>query len=237
MDSDCTTFELAASPPELAVLGFGSCERHSAHLPLCTDCFFAARVAAEAARTLGAFMLPPLPYSTSLEHRGFAGTVSLRPDTLKSLVWDIAAGALEWGIRYLVLLNAHGGNFVLNPAAREWNMDGRRPHLFLVDFFHGLADTGVNLHAGEVETSLMLHLAPEKVRRDQVEDFVPDWGRQDLTHLGMKRISPRGVWGYPSRADPGKGERWFRQAVDYSVGRVRALIRAVQDAPGPDPLR
>lgn len=88
-----------------------------------------------------------------------------------------------------------------------------------------------------METSLRLHLAPEKGRRDQVEDFVPDWSRQDLTPLGMKRISPRGVWRHPSGADPGKGERWFRQAVDYSVGRVRALIQTFQEAPGPEPLR
>jgi creatinine amidohydrolase len=231
MDTDCTTVELAASPPQIALLGVGSCEQHSAHLPLCTDYFFAARIAAEAAARLDAFLLPALPYSTSLEHQGFAGTVSLRPETLKVLVWDIAAATARWGVRYLVLLNAHGGNFILNPAAREWNMDERAPRLLLVDFFAGLRDIAPNLHAGEVETSLMLHLAPEKVRLSERRDFVPRWGREDLTHLGMKRISPQGVWGNPSRATAAKGEAWLREAVQYTVDRVRALVEAFEETP------
>jgi creatinine amidohydrolase len=231
MNTDCTTFELEASPPEVAILGIGSCEQHSAHLPLCTDCFFAGRIAAEVARELKAFELPALPYSTSLEHRGFAGTVSLSPETLKGLVWDIAAAVASWGVHYLVLLNAHGGNFILNPAARQWNMDGRNPRLLLVDFFAGLQNIAPNLHAGEVETSLMLHLAPEKVRLELREDFVPSLGREDLTHLGMKRMSPRGVWGYPSRASAEKGEHWFREAVGYSVSRVRTLVAAFEHGP------
>jgi creatinine amidohydrolase len=230
MDTDCTTVELAASTPRIAFLGVGSCEQHAAHLPLCTDYFFASRIAAEAAARLEAFVLPPLPYSTSLEHQGFAGTVSLRPETLKSLVWDIAAGAGRWGVRYLVLLNAHGGNFILNPAAREWNMDERVPRLLLVDFFAGLKDIAPNLHAGEVETSLMLHLAPEKVRLSARQDFVPSWSREDLTHLGMKRISPRGVWGNPSRATAAKGQAWLEEAVGYTVERVRTLVAAFGEA-------
>jgi creatinine amidohydrolase len=188
-------------------------------------------VAAEVARELDAFELLALPYSTSLEHRGFAGTVSLSPETLKGLVWDVAAAVGAWGVRYLVLLNAHGGNFILNPAARQWNMDGRWPRLLLVDFFAGLQNTAPNLHAGEVETSLMLYLAPDKVRLELREDFVPRLGREDLTHLGMKRMSPRGVWGHPSRADAGKGERWFREAVDYATARVRTLVEAMGEAP------
>jgi creatinine amidohydrolase len=235
MDTNCTTFELEAAPPQVAVLGIGSCEQHSGHLPLCTDFFFAARIAAEVAKVLEAFELAPLPYSTSLEHRGFAGTVSLRPETLKHLVWDIAAAAGSWGVGYLVLLNAHGGNFILNPTAREWNMDGRKPRLLLVDFFAGLGNIAPNLHAGEVETSLMLYLAPDKVRMDRREDFVPTLGREDLTHLGMKRMSPRGVWGYPSRASADKGERWFREAVDYSATRVRTLIEASEHSPEKSP--
>ena len=238
MNTDCTTFELESSPREVAVLGIGSCEQHSAHLPLCTDCYFAGRIAAEAARELDAFELPALPYSTSLEHRGFAGTVSLSPEILKGLVWDVAAAVALWGVRYLVLLNAHGGNFILNPAARQWNMDARTPRLLLVDFFAGLENTAPNLHAGEVETSLMLYLAPEKVRMDRREDFVPALGREDLTHLGMKRMSPRGVWGNPTRADAQKGERWFREAVDYSVARVRTLVEAFeQTSEGESPAR
>jgi creatinine amidohydrolase len=218
-----TAPELEARAHDTAVLGIGSFEQHSSHLPLETDFFFASRISRAVAENLEAVLLHPLPYSTSLEHLGFAGTVTLKPDTLKNVIWDIAASVGRWGVRFLALVNAHGGNFILNPAARQWNMEGRSPWIMLIDFYAGLSDIGQNLHAGEVETSMMLHLAPERVGKRKPQDFVPTWGRPDLTHLGMKRISPTGIWGYPSRASAEKGEKWFHEAVDYCVGRITTL--------------
>jgi creatinine amidohydrolase len=218
-----TSAEIGGAGTDTAILGIGSLEQHSLHLPVETDFFFASRVSREAAERLEALLLNPLPYYTSLEHLDFAGTVTLKPETLKAVVWDIAESVGRWGIRYLVLLNAHGGNFCLIPTARQWNMDRKIPHLLLVDFFSGLSDMGDNLHAGEVETSMMLHLAPERVRADKPEDFVPRWSRADLTHFGMRGISPTGVWGYPSRGSAAKGAKWFAAAVEYSVQRIRSL--------------
>jgi creatinine amidohydrolase len=221
-----TSPEIGGAGRDTAILGIGSLEQHSLHLPVETDFFFASRVSREVAERLEAVLLNPLPYSTSLEHLDFAGTVTLKPETLRAVVWDIAESVLRWGIRYLVLLNAHGGNFCLIPTARQWNMDKKIPHLLLVEFFSGLSDTGDNLHAGEVETSMMLHLAPERVRTDKPEDFVPEWSRADLTHFGMRGISPTGVWGYPSRGTAEKGAKWFAEAVEYSVQRIRSLKHA-----------
>jgi creatinine amidohydrolase len=220
-----TSSEVAQSQCDTAVLGVGSFEQHSHHLPLETDFFFARRISEEVARRLDAFCLNPLPYSSSLEHRGFAGTVLLKPDTVKRVIWDIAQSVSDWGIVYLAVLNCHGGNFILNPAIREWNMEGRLPHTMLIDFYVGLAETGNDLHAGSVETSLMLYLAPEMVREELARDFMPEDGREDLTHFGMRAISPEGVWGYPSEATREKGERWFREAVEYCVGKIRGLKR------------
>jgi creatinine amidohydrolase len=223
-----TSPEIGEAGRDTAILGIGSLEQHSLHLPVETDFFFASRVSREVAESLDAVLLNPLPYSTSLEHLGFAGTVTLKPETLRYVVRDIAESVLRWGIRYLVLLNAHGGNFCLIPAAREWNMDKKLPRLLLVDFFSGLSEMGDNLHAGEVETSMMLHLCPERVRADKPEDFVPEWSRADLTHFGMKGISPTGVWGCPSRATAEKGAKWFAEAVEYSVRRIRSLKEAFE---------
>ena len=221
-----TAPEIGDGARDTAILGIGSLEQHSLHLPVETDFFFASRISRAAADRLDAMLLNPLPYSTSLEHIGFAGTVTLKPETLRAVVWDIAESVNRWGIRFLVLLNAHGGNFCLIPAARQWNMDKKLPHLLLVDFFSGLSDVGANLHAGEIETSMMLHLAPERVRAEKPEDFIPEWSRADLTHFGMRGVSPTGVWGYPSRATAEKGARWFAEAVEYSVQRIRLLKEA-----------
>jgi len=221
-----TTIEIGKAGCDTAILGIGSCEQHSIHLPVETDYFFAEHISREVANRLQAVLLHTLPYSTSLEHLGFAGTVTLKPETLGRVVCDIADSVGRWAIRYLVLLNAHGGNFCLNPTARQWNMDGKRPHLLLVDFFASLSGIGDNLHAGEMETSMMLYLSAERVRSDKPADFVPKWSRADLTHLGMKGISPTGVWGYPSRANAEKGEKWFAESIEYSVERIRILKNA-----------
>jgi creatinine amidohydrolase len=223
-----TTAEIGGAGCDTAILGIGSFEQHSLHLPVETDFFFASQVSREVAERLEALLLHPLPYSTSLEHLDFAGTVTLKPETLRAVVWDIAESVNRWGIRYLVLLNAHGGNFCLIPTARQWNMDKKLPRLLLVDFFSGLSDVGDNLHAGEVETSMMLHLSPERVRSDKPEDFVPEWSRADLTHFGMRGISPSGVWGLPSRATAEKGAKWFAEAAEYSVQRIRSLKQAFE---------
>ena len=165
-----------------------------------------------------------------MTHKGFAGTVYLRPETVMRVVRDIAESVGNWGVRYLAVLNFHGGNFILNPTIHEWNMDGRRPRLLHVDVYNGFSDMAPNLHACEVETSLMLHLAPERVRMDLRRDFVPERGREDITHFGVKGLSPEGVWGYPTRATAEKGRKWFEEAVRYSVRRVEELVRGFEAA-------
>ena len=224
-----TTYECAEGAGTTAVLGVGACEQHSHHLPLETDYLLSLHLGRAVAERLGAFLLNPLPYSTSLCHRGFAGTVTLRPDTLRRVVWEIAESVESWGVRYLLLVNCHGGNFVLDPTVREWNMDDRSPFLIMVDGFSGIADLPGDLHSGEGETSIMLYLEPEAVRMDRAVDFVPEHPREDLRHLGMRGISPEGVWGRATAADAVKGKAWFAAAVDRCVDRYE-MVRTAFDA-------
>jgi creatinine amidohydrolase len=223
LDTASTAPEIEAAKPDLAVVGVGSVEQHSAHLPVDTDYLIAARAAPVVAERLGALSLPALPYSVCIEHRGFAGVVALTPDTVRRIAWDIAESVGRWGVRHLAFVTFHGGNFILNPAAREWNMDGRSPKIFWVDFYAGLSDVGQNLHACEVETSIMLHLAPERVHRERAVDFVPSWLREDITVFGMKRLTPTGVWGYPTRGTAEKGRRWFEEGIAKSAAKIARL--------------
>ncbi len=227
-----TTFEIEKSGKDTAVLGVGSFEQHSYHLPVETDFVIASKVSYEVARRIDAMFLNPLPYSVSLEHVGFSGTILLRPDTLKRVVRDIAESVSLWGIKYLLLLNFHGGNFILNPTAREWNMEGKAPIILLLDFYLGIKGMAPNLHAGEVETSLMLYFNPEVVRLDRAVDFIPEFGREDLTHFGMKGLTPGGVWGYATRATREKGKRWFEEGTKYLVERYTNLRRKLESVSG-----
>lgn len=224
MDTYSTTFEIEKAPHPLAILGIGAIEQHSRHLPISTDYDIAVALSQAVAERLQAFLLPPLPYSDSLVHRGFAGTVYVRPLTLRQLIHDIAESLGEWKVRHLGILNCHGGNFILNPTIREWNLDCRQPQLLHVEVYEGLRDVmGPNLHACEVETSLMLYLKPEVVRMERAADFIPPHPRSDLSHLSMKTLSSQGVWGYPTKATAEKGKAFFDTLVKYCASRIQEL--------------
>jgi len=224
---DNTAFEIGDAHPGTAVLGIGSVEQHSLHLPVDTDYTIAQAVTPRIAEALDAFCLRVLPYSVCLEHRGFPATVILKPLTLRAVVYDIAESLGLWGVSRLVLVNCHGGNFILNPAAREWNMDAKSPVIIPVEFYAGLSGMGRNLHSCEVETSIMLHLCPDRVHMDRARDFVPDCAREDLTWLGFHRLTPTGVWGYPTRATAEKGKRWMEEGVAGAAAKARAAIDAL----------
>ena len=225
MTFDNTSFEILEASPLLAILGIGAFEQHSHHLPVETDYLLAKHLSSDVAARLGAFLLNPLPYSTSLEHLGFAGTVTLRPETLGNVIKDIAYSLGRFAVRYLAVLNCHGGNFVLNPVIREWNLTGASPAIMLIE---GLTlKSGYpegELHSGEMETSIMQYLEPDLVKLDRAVDFVPDALRPDLTHFGMKGLSPEGVWGRPTRATREKGERWYRESIETAVEMIETCL-------------
>lgn len=221
---DRTAFEIRDASPKTAILGIGAFEQHSRHLPVDTDFVIASEISRRVAERLGAFLLHPLPYSDSTVHRGFAGTVYLRPLTLRQVLHDIGESLAEWGVRTLGIINCHGGNFILNPAVREWNMDGRLPRMMHIEVFNALAGTaGPNLHACEIETSIMLSLKPDLVHLDRAVDFVPSEARADLSHFGMRRITPEGVWGLPTEGGAEKGRLYLDRLVEYAASQIPRL--------------
>ena len=124
----------------------------------------------------------------------------------------------------MCVLNFHGGNFILNQAIREWNLDGRFPRMMHLDVYNALAETtGSNLHACDLETSAMLRLKPDLVHQDRAADFVPSNPGSDLTHFSMRELAPDGAWGYPSRATAEKGERILEELVAYGAERILRL--------------
>ncbi|MFQ3620946.1 MAG: creatininase family protein [Spirochaetales bacterium] len=226
MNTSNYTFELEKNPPSLAILGVGAIEQHGDHLPISTDYLIAQEVSFRVAEQIQAFLLPAIPYSDSLVHRGFAGTVYLKPQTLRSIIQDIGESLSLWKVKYCALLNCHGGNFILIPTVREWNLEGRIPKFFYIDAYSPLGEVmEKNVHACEVETSLLLYLQADSVRMEKAKDYVPDLPRPDLSHFSMKTLCPGGVWGYPSKATAEKGKFYFEKMVDYAVNRLHSLIQ------------
>ncbi|MFG2312253.1 creatininase family protein [Streptomyces sp. NPDC048566] len=198
---------------QIAVLPVGSLEQHGAHLPLTTDTLVACAIAREIAAAHPVQLLPPVTISCSHEHADWPGTVSISAVTLYAVVRDIAASLRRSGVDALVVVNGHGGNYVLGNVVQESAGTGTRMALFPAaeDWQEACERAGVrtsllsDMHAGEIETSILLHAHPESVGAGyETSDAVAD-DRRHLLTLGMAAYTESGVIGRPSRASAEKG--------------------------------
>ncbi|MEV6740573.1 creatininase family protein [Streptomyces sp. NPDC051104] len=206
---------------QVAVLPVGSFEQHGPYLPLATDTLVACAIARELAAAYPVHLLPPVTISCSHEHAAWPGTVSISSVTLHAVVRDIAASLERSGVGALVLVNGHGGNYVLGNVVQEGNAvrdssgSGVRMALFPApeDWEAARERAGVrtsllsDMHAGEIETSILLHCHPELVRPGhETTDFIAD-DRRHLLTLGMSAYTESGVIGRPSLASADKGKQ------------------------------
>lgn len=163
----------------VVILPIGAVEQHGHHLPLLTDTIIVNRILDAALAALpddvAAWALPTLPYGKSNEHTGFPGTVSLGAQTLLAVLHDIARSLADAGFRRLAFLNGHGGNSaLLEMAAREIRVATGllcfclQPALFVEPPFPISAEERrLGFHGGELETSLLLTIAPELVQMER----------------------------------------------------------------------
>jgi creatinine amidohydrolase len=215
----CTRFPTATSKDagrraaRVAVLPIGSFEQHGDFLPLLTDTVVACLIARRLSEAYDLFLLPPITISCSHEHAAFPGTVSLSARTLSAIVDDVRHSLKQSGIRRLVVVNAHGGNYVLSNVVQEANVDGRQLLLFPTrgDWERAraaaaLASTAAeDMHAGELETSLLLYACPELVGQGYGDGNWLAPHRPHLLVLGMPGYTDTGVIGRPSLASVEKG--------------------------------
>lgn len=209
-----TSEDARVADHSVALLPIGAFEQHGSHLPLATDTIIASIIAGAIAEEYGHFLLPPIAITCSHEHAAFAGTVSISASTLQAVISDVQESLHQSGIDKLVLINAHGGNYVLGNIVQQANVDGVRMALFPhgSDWEAARQAAGMetsshdDMHGGEMETSILLHVAPELVASDFAEHdhLAPD--REHLLVHGIARYAADGVIGRPSLASTTKGE-------------------------------
>ena len=229
---------------EVAVFPIGSTEPHAFHLAYGTDVFaverFAERaVAAANERGARCLLLPTLPISCNENVRKCPWAMSLQPRTLMDIVLDVVTTAERNGVRKVVLVNGHGGNtHVLQASLRELASKSNAFVGFTEQF--GLSadveaevqETEETGHACEMETSVMLHLAPEHAKMGEAKPtrtrkpifsdprsifFVKPWHIYTL-NAGI---------GDPTKATAEKGRRMVEAAVD----RLATALKELSDAP------
>ncbi len=228
---EATLPEVRGRDWEVAVLPWGATEPHNLHLPYGTDSIQAAAVARESARQAfeagaGVIVLPTIPIGVNGQQLGFPMTLNLHPSTQVQLLRDLIESLEHHGVRKLMVLNGHGGND-FRQMIRELQLE---TGIFLcaVNWYTVLpADRFFDEpgdHAGELETSVVMHLRPELVR--PLDEAGPGQARS-LKLSGFREgwaWAPRewsqvtedsGV-GDPSAATAEKGERFF----DAVTGRI-----------------
>lgn len=225
-----TSRDEAERAAPIALLPVGSFEQHGDYLPLATDTIVASIITRELAARYPVLALPPVAISCSHEHAGWPGTVSISARTLHGVVVDVAESLAMQGIDRLVLISGHGGNYVLSNVVQEASVSGPRMALFPqgTDWRSARDDAGLetddhdDMHAGELETSILLAYTPELVRPgNETADWTSE--RPLLLTLGMAGYTKSGVIGRPSLGSSEKGAAVIASLI-RSFEEVYALL-------------
>jgi len=170
--AECSYADFKTALPAVAVLPFGATEPHNLHLPYATDNIEADLVGEAICRAAyeqnaWCLCLPTVPYGTESNQHRYPFAMNLQPSTVLAVLRDLVESLERTGIRKCVILNSHGGN-EFKGCLREL-FSRTSVHLFLCDWFTVGKDryhdffTHADDHAGEMETSLILHARPELV--------------------------------------------------------------------------
>lgn len=214
---DISSVQLAAIERPILAIPVGSCEQHGPHLPLGTDSIVAEALCANlSAANSRVFIGPTLSVTSSGEHAGFAGTLSIGAQVTASTIVELVRSA-EWA-HSVVLVNGHGGNgSAITTAVATLHAESRR----VTDWWPHIE--GGDAHAGQIETSLMLHLAPHLVDMGRAEagDLRPlPEIADELLNSGMRSVTSNGVLGDPRGASREDGEQLFTRLVDQLIDHV-----------------
>jgi creatinine amidohydrolase len=195
----------------------GSCEQHGPHLPIGTDTLIASAIATDvAARAPRRLVAPALAITASGEHQGFPGTLSIGTEVMTAVLVELVRSA-GWAER-VVLVNGHGGNVdAMRSASQVFEHEQRRVLVWWPDLADATDAPGSlrdDLHAGRVETSLLLALHPELVRHERAVAGPGSVTMSDLVRYGVQAVSPTGVLGDPTGASADEGRRLFAALAD-----------------------
>ncbi len=232
----------AISAKKLVILPTGSTEQHGRHLPLDVDLFLCESVCLEVGRRAAerVLILPPIAYGLNMHHIDFPGTIHIEPETFIAFCLNITKSLAYHGFEKILLVNGHGSNSPLIDLVARKTVLATKSLCFATNYFNFLwpafekiRESKVIAHADEFETSLYLHLAPDRVRMDlAVEDndrmgrfvssdstgnypvrFNDFWGRWTET----------GVHGDATKGTAEKGRILFEAAVSGLVELIDEL--------------
>ncbi len=212
---------MLARDPRL-VVPVGALDQHGPHLPLGTNTLVATRVADEVARKVQILRVPTFSYGVTASGGPYAGAAGLRRKTFHRALNELLARWEDHGVKEFLVVSAHRYEphveallMALTDRAATTVFD-----LYQIDVSDLLDEDPWLSHGGELETSLLLYLAPDRVRLQDAVDFVPDDRAMRRYTRGRVPTPPsesRGILGRPSLASATKGRAVFERYVDTLV--------------------
>jgi len=224
----------------VVIAPIAACEQHSRHLPTFTDTILVTGVAEGVEQRLPkqVLLLPTMWMGASAHHLRFGGTLSAEVDTHIEMLCDLIQPLLDDGYKRVMILNGHGGNIdTMQVALRLLQPDYQRCQLTAASYWDIAQKELAELaegprkqmgHACEFETSMVLALRPELVRREEIKDD-PMPSEPALRGLyiaeDMRQRTDHGAVGYPELATAEKGRACLNAAIGRTVEVVQALLQ------------
>ncbi|MHA1438819.1 MAG: creatininase family protein [Promethearchaeota archaeon] len=233
----------------------GCLEEHGPHLPLNCDCVIGEKICEYVAKKNRIILGPPVRYGISRTTQGFPGTLEIRIDTLRALIYDIIYSFASQGVKIIVLFTWHGGvshSSILRESCidvlekireeknfpKELNIEqfNKLPHVYLLSgvriFDEELKAEVLSLldtepyHAAELETSLMLYIAPELVKKEKLKDLkeFPEFPEGRIFMRGIPWLK-KGLMGDASKATSEKGKKIFFMFANSLSERIMKYLK------------
>jgi creatinine amidohydrolase len=241
-----TPRRIAALPDKAwapVILTTGAIEQHGPHLPVAVDAVMGQVWLSLALGRLpvgaSCYVAPPITIGKSNEHTGFPGTLMISRNTLRSQILSVARQVHAWGFRSLAVINTHGGNVpVIVPTLREIrSLYGLRAAMLQSKAVDDLSaqEAAFGIHAGEVETSWILAVAPQHTDMAKATCEYParigDPGEvrpvtaPALEAWASKDVSKSGIMGDAASASAAKGEAWLERGAEGYAGAIAEVCR------------
>lgn len=227
--------DVGAVDTDLALLPVGSTEQHGPHAPLGVDFLTAEAIADTGSEAYSdehereVVVAPTIPVGIAAEHRDFAGTLWVEPDTFRSYVGETIESLFHHGFERVVVVNGHGGNAnALRECCGRLSRD-RDSYAVAYTWFDAVDSMELG-HGGPAETSLIRHLHPgliDEARTDEAAAGAADgWGEwvsgSNLAY-DSSEFTDSGVVGDPREGDAALGEQLLEEAVEALVDLLEAV--------------
>lgn len=206
------------------IVPIGACDQYGPHLPIGASTVVAEFIAERLSTDFGVLRAPAVPFGVNLPgERRLPGGAGLREKTLHRVLNDLLASWEDHGFTEFILITAHSYDPHVEAIATVTGTTARVRVLDVmdIDLSGMLSGQRVPQHAGEILTSLMLYLSPDKVNMEHARDFPPDLlpGKQ-AARVSRLPAASLGVVGFPTLGTAEAGER----ILGHIVQKIREKV-------------